>query len=67
MGGCYMIPESDSNIAWHRVQLKKNRDAVKALDALRRSHARLISLVPVRATLEDYFIQQLREKVEAGR
>ena len=26
-----MIPDSNSNIAWHRVQLKKNRDAVKAL------------------------------------
>ncbi|WP_371259521.1 hypothetical protein [Bradyrhizobium sp. URHD0069] len=35
MGGCYMIPESDSNIAWHRVQLKKNRDAVKALETAR--------------------------------
>jgi hypothetical protein len=32
MGHCYMIADSDSNIAWHRVQLKKNRDAVKALE-----------------------------------
>ena len=30
-----MIADSDSNIAWHRVQLKKNRDAVKALDTAR--------------------------------
>jgi len=30
-----MIAESDSNIAWHRVQLKKNRDAVKALETAR--------------------------------
>jgi hypothetical protein len=28
-----MIVDSDSNIAWHRAQLKKNRDAVKALEA----------------------------------
>jgi hypothetical protein len=30
-----MIAESNSNIAWHRVQLKKNRDAVKALETAR--------------------------------
>jgi ABC-2 type transport system ATP-binding protein len=39
----------------------------RALEALQRSQARLISLVPVRATLEDYFLQKLSEKVEAGR
>ena len=41
-----------------------------ALDGLRREGARLISLTPVRATLEDYFIERLAakvEKVEAGR
>ena len=41
-----------------------------ALDALRRQGARLISLTPVRATLEDYFVEQLAaraEKVEVGR
>jgi hypothetical protein len=27
-----MIVDSNSNIAWHRAQLKKNRDAVKALE-----------------------------------
>jgi hypothetical protein len=27
-----MIADSSSDIAWHRVQLKKNRDAVKALE-----------------------------------
>jgi hypothetical protein len=32
MGRRYMIADSDSDIAWHRVQLKKNRDAVKALE-----------------------------------
>ena len=30
-----MITNSNSNIAWHRVQLKKNRDAVKALETAR--------------------------------
>jgi len=27
-----MIADSNSDIAWHRVQLKKNRSAVKALE-----------------------------------
>jgi hypothetical protein len=35
MDGCYMIAESNSNIAWHRVQLKKNRDALRALETAR--------------------------------
>jgi hypothetical protein len=30
-----MIADSNSNIAWHRVQLKKNRDAVKVLETAR--------------------------------
>lgn len=30
-----MIADDNSNIAWHRVQLKKNRDAVKALETAR--------------------------------
>jgi len=30
-----MITDSNSNIAWHRVQLKKNRDAVKAVETAR--------------------------------
>jgi hypothetical protein len=30
-----MIADSDSDIAWHRVQLKKNRDALKALEVAR--------------------------------
>jgi hypothetical protein len=28
-----MSADSDSRIAWHRVQLKKNREALKALEA----------------------------------
>jgi len=27
-----MTADSNSDVAWHRVQLKKNRDAVKALE-----------------------------------
>jgi hypothetical protein len=30
-----MSADSNSNIAWHRVQLRKNRDAVKALETAR--------------------------------
>jgi hypothetical protein len=30
-----MMGDSNSDIAWHRVQLKKNRDAMKALETAR--------------------------------
>jgi hypothetical protein len=30
-----MIADSNSNIAWHRVQLKKNRDTLKAMEIAR--------------------------------
>lgn len=30
-----MVADSNSNIAWHRVQLKKNRQALKALETAR--------------------------------
>ena len=30
-----MVADSDSKIAWHRVQLRKNREAVKALETAR--------------------------------
>lgn len=30
-----MVADSDSNIAWHRVQLKKNRAELKALETAR--------------------------------
>jgi septal ring factor EnvC (AmiA/AmiB activator) len=33
--GRTMIADSNSNIAWHRVQLKKNREALKALEIAR--------------------------------
>jgi hypothetical protein len=30
-----MIADSNSHVAWHRVQLKKNRDALKAIEVSR--------------------------------
>jgi hypothetical protein len=30
-----MMADSNSNIAWHRVQLRKNRDVLKALETAR--------------------------------
>jgi ABC-2 type transport system ATP-binding protein len=39
----------------------------RALECLRRSGGRLISVTPVRATLEDYFIEKLSEAAEMGR
>ena len=33
--GRTMIADSNSNIAWHRVQLRRNRDALKALEIAR--------------------------------
>jgi hypothetical protein len=30
-----MVADSDSKIAWHRVQLRRNREAVKALETVR--------------------------------
>jgi len=33
--GHTMIADSNSTIAWHRVQLKKNREALKALEIAR--------------------------------
>ena len=49
-----------------RAVIAENRQD-EALDALRRQGARLVSLTPVRATLEDYFIERLGQKVEVGR
>ena len=48
---------------------EENQDA--ALEALRREHRRLISVVPVRTSLEDYFVAQLgtsakQEAVSSG-
>jgi ABC-2 type transport system ATP-binding protein len=37
-----------------------------AIDAIRAAHCRLVSVTPVRATLEDYFIQHLDAKAEVA-
>src|ERR1700743_204356 len=34
-GWRHMSADSNSNVAWHRVQLKKNRDALKAIEITR--------------------------------
>ena len=36
-----------------------------AIDAIRRAHGRLMSVTPVRASLEDYFLEQLAENTPA--
>ena len=33
--GFHMVADSDSNIAWHRAQLKRNREELKALETAR--------------------------------
>ena len=48
-----------------RVVLPEDR-LEPALDALRHAHLRLISVVPVRITLEDYFLQQMSEPAARG-
>ena len=30
-----MVADTDSSVAWHRVQLRKNREALKAMEAAR--------------------------------
>jgi hypothetical protein len=37
-----------------------------AMDALRREGLRLISMTPVRASLEDYFVQRLKARDREG-
>src|ERR1700744_1221935 len=34
-GRVHMIADSNSHVAWHRVQLKKNREALKAIELAR--------------------------------
>src|SRR5437762_3908473 len=43
---------------------EENQDA--ALEALRRERLKLISVTPVRMSLEDYFMTQLTDKTESG-
>ena len=39
----------------------------EAIETLRRNHARLVSVTPVRSTLEDYFVAKLASPVESAR
>jgi len=43
---------------------EESQDAV--LDALRRNGLRLISVTPVRVSLEDYFVEQVKDRVAPG-
>jgi ABC-2 type transport system ATP-binding protein len=57
--------DADSHVAGNTVRTllpEKNQDA--ALEALRREGLRLISVTPVRASLEDYFMAQLKPETE---
>lgn len=57
--------EGESHVAGNTVRSllpEKNQDA--ALDALRHEGLRLISLTPVRASLEDYFMAQLKPETQ---
>ncbi len=38
----------------------------RAVDAIRRNRSRIISLTPVRATLEDFFLERLQQEGETG-
>ena len=37
-------------------------DLDAAIDAIRRAHGRLLSVTPVRASLEDFFLEKLADK-----
>jgi hypothetical protein len=38
----------------------------RAVDVIRHSGSRLVSLTPVRATLEDFFLEQLQPEADTG-
>jgi ABC-2 type transport system ATP-binding protein len=48
-----------SGDAFRAILLEKNQDA--AIDSIRRTSSKLVSITPVRATLEDYFLAKLGE------
>ena len=60
-----MSGDSDSKIAWHRVQLKKNRDALKALETLhdgRDRKGRPNPKLPGRAEAKDCRIRAMHRR-----
>jgi hypothetical protein len=55
-----MVADSDSKIAWHRVQLKRNREAVKALETTRFTTG---DIGPKAAAVTQGKIAELKRKV----
>ena len=55
-----MIAESNSNIAWHRAQLKKNRDALKAAEFAR---LHLGAITSTTGHTQQRAIAQLKRKI----
>jgi ABC-2 type transport system ATP-binding protein len=53
LGECYVTGDTVRTVI-------PEQDQDAAIDALRRDRLRLISVVPVRASLEDYFVQKLK-------
>ena len=56
-----MIADSDSNIAWHRVQLRRNRDTLKALETARFTMGEIASSKRAGRTQEA--IAELKRKI----
>lgn len=48
-----MSADSDSRIAWHRVQLRKNREALKALETARFTSGEIAGRKPTSQTVAD--------------
>ncbi len=54
-----MSADSDSRIAWHRVQLRKNREALKALETARFTSGEIAG----RRKQTSHAIAELKEKI----
>jgi len=55
-----MIADSNSHVAWHRVQLKKNRDALKAMEVARFRFGRMTGSSPKE---DDETVASLKRKI----
>ena len=55
-----MVADSDSRIAWHRVQLRKNRETVRALETARFTSG---DMGPKAAAVAQGKIDELRRKI----
>ena len=56
-----MVADADSNIAWHRVQLKRNRAALRALETTRFTMGEIASLK--RGGQTQKAVAELRRKI----